>query len=216
MARAARFRLAMGNAATREERRERREPSAPAHSCSALMLGLDNAGKSAVLARLCGEEVRTLLPTRGFWIRSLTLANRTELSVWDVGGRRDVRGYWRAYYSKVQSLIFVIDAGDRRRMQEASDVLMQLLDEEALVGMPLLVLANKQDLAGALPAGEIEACMHLGSILDRPWHCIGCSALRGSGLAAGLKWLSSVVTNRSPTVSRRTWRRERAPASDVQ
>ena len=54
----------MGNAATREERRERREPSAPAHSCSALMLGLDNAGKSAVLARLCGEEVRTLLPTR--------------------------------------------------------------------------------------------------------------------------------------------------------
>ena len=65
LARAARFRLAMGNAATREERRERREPSAPAHSCSALMLGLDNAGKSAVLARLCGEEVRTLLPTRG-------------------------------------------------------------------------------------------------------------------------------------------------------
>ena len=60
---------------------------------------------------LCGGEVRTLMPTRGFWIRSLMLANRTELSVWDVGGRRDVRGYWRAYYSKVQSLIFVIDAG---------------------------------------------------------------------------------------------------------
>jgi ADP-ribosylation factor-like protein 3 len=161
------------------------------------------------------------MPTRGFWIRSLALANRTELSVWDVGGRRDVRGYWRAYYSRVQTIIFVIDAGDRRRMQEASDVLMQLLDEEALVGMPLLVLANKQDLAGALPAGEIEACMHLGSILDRHWHCVGCSALRGSGLAAGLKWLSELHQQRERPragVSRSGKRRgrERAPSASAE
>ena len=185
--------------------RKRPEPNRP--TLNTLLLGLDNAGKSSVLARLCGEEVRTLVPTRGFWIRSLTLANSVVLSVWDVGGRRDVRGYWSEYYNKVQSLIFVIDAGDRRRMQEASDVLLELLDEATLVGMPLLVLANKQDLNGALPAAEIEACMHLGSILDRPWHCIGCSALRDrpEQLHDGLRWLSEQELQRAAEQRRASW-----------
>mmetsp|Transcript_1469 Transcript_1469/g.2896 ORF Transcript_1469/g.2896 Transcript_1469/m.2896 type:complete len:143 (+) Transcript_1469:213-641(+) len=75
-------------------------------------------------------------------------------------------------------------------MEESSTELQRLLDAEALVGVPLLVLANKQDLPGALSAAEMEACLHLGAIRDRPWHCLACSALRKHGLSEGLQWLA--------------------------
>ena len=121
-----------------------------------LLLGLDKAGKSSVLARLCGEEVRGLLPTRGFSIRFLELAENPQpaFKVWDVGGGYDVRRYWSAYYSKAHAVVFVVDATDRRRLQEISVALRALLDEEALLGLPLLLLANKQDLPNALQAHE--------------------------------------------------------------
>ena len=65
------------------------------------------------------------------------------------------------------------------------------------------MLANKQDLAGALPYDEIEACMHLSAILDRPWNCVGCSALRGSNIAPGLAWLSDIYQQRLIELRRR-------------
>ena len=69
-------------------------------------------------------------------------------------------------------------------------MLQDLLDDDGLLGVPLLVLANKQDAPTAIPADEIEELMHLGSIRDRTWSCFGCSALRGSGLVEGMKWLA--------------------------
>ena len=111
-----------------------RLPAGAADAQNVLLLGLDNAGKSSLVARLCGEEVRTLMPTRGFAIRSIKLSGGGVISLWDVGGRHDVRVYWNAYYGKVESLIFVIDATDRRRMEEASEVLIRLLDDASLAG----------------------------------------------------------------------------------
>ena len=139
-----------------------------------------------------------------WWVLTvlLVLSDGTQLKVWDVGGRRDVREHWRAHYAKVQAIIFVIDAVDRHRLQENSIELRRLLDQPKLVGLPLLLLANKQDVAGALPASEIEACLHLGTIRDRAWNCMGCSAFRGDGFVRGLKWLASQA-GRSPTTDLR-------------
>ena len=89
-----------------------------------------------------------------------------------------MREHWRAHYGKVKCIIYVIDSVDRHRLQENSVELRRLLDSPRLVGVPMLFLANKQDVAGALPASEIEACLHLHTIRDRPWNCFGCSALR--------------------------------------
>lgn len=156
-----------------------------------LLLGLDKAGKSSVLARLCGEEVRGLLPTRGFSIRTLAIEGRAQpaFKVWDVGGGYDVRRYWSAYYHKAHAIVFVVDATDRRRLQEISEALQALLDDPALLRIPFLLLANKQDLPNALQAHELEEVLHLGSIKDRAWMCVACSALRGAGLSEAFMWL---------------------------
>ena len=106
-----------------------------------------------------------------------------------------MRDHWRMHFQKAKCMIYVIDATDRRRLHENSIELRRLLDSPRLVGVPLLLLANKQDLAGALPASEIEACLHLRTIRDRAWNCLGCSAFRGEGegdgFVRGLKWLAA-------------------------
>ena len=86
-----------------------------------------------------------------------------KLNVWDIGGQKSIRPYWRNYYDQTDALIYVIDSADRRRMEETGVELQQLLDEERLSHAPLLVMANKQDLLNALAPDEITA--ELGTYL---------------------------------------------------
>ena len=48
------------------------------------------------------------------------------------------------YYSEAHGLIFVVDAADPERLDEARAVLHQLLGHPDLSSIPLLLLANKQ------------------------------------------------------------------------
>lgn len=78
------------------------------------------------------------------------------LNLWDVGGQKSLRSYWRNYFESTDGLVWVVDAADRMRMDACRDELNILLQEERLAGATLLVLANKQDLPGALSAQEIK------------------------------------------------------------
>jgi ADP-ribosylation factor-like protein 3 len=63
------------------------------------------------------------------------------------------------------------------------------MQEEKLAGVPLLVLANKQDLISALPADDVAEALSLFLIRDRAWQIQGCSAKDGSGLHEGMGWV---------------------------
>ncbi len=67
------------------------------------------------------------------------------------------------------------------------------VQEEKMQGVPVLVLANKQDLLNALPADDIAEALNLFLIRDRPWQIQGCSAKDGSGLQEGMSWLVKQV-----------------------
>jgi ADP-ribosylation factor-like protein 3 len=95
-----------------------------------LVLGLDNAGKSTILARLSDEEITTVKPTAGFVIKSLKQGN-LRINVWDVGGQKSIRSYWRNYFADTDALVYVIDSSDRRRMEETGVELQYLLEEVA-------------------------------------------------------------------------------------
>lgn len=62
-----------------------------------------------------------------------------------------------------------------------------------LANVPVLIFANKQDLATALPADEITVALDLHKIRDHPWQIQGCSAMNGNGLDEGLKWLVQAI-----------------------
>ena len=75
--------------------------------------------------------------------------------MWDIGGQKAIRPYWKNYYENTDGMVFVVDSSDEERLNECVEELTSLLGEEGLNGVPLLVYANKQDLQFALEAEEI-------------------------------------------------------------
>lgn len=65
------------------------------------------------------------------------------------------------YYAEVYGTIFVLDAADHSRMDEAKAVLHEAISDVRIRGKPLLVFANKQDVEGALPADAVAAGLGL-------------------------------------------------------
>ncbi|KAF6039926.1 ARL3 [Bugula neritina] len=157
--------------------------STPDKELRILLLGLDNAGKTTLLKSLASEDVSHITPTQGFNIKSVN-SSGFKLNVWDIGGQRKIRPYWRNYFERTDVLIYVIDSSDRKRFDETGLELSELLEEDKLGGVPIMVFANKQDLFNAAPATEIAESLELTNIRDRPWHIQACSAMTGEGVEA--------------------------------
>ena len=81
---------------------------------------------------------------------------RYRLNIWDVGGQKTLRSYWRNYYEQTDALIWVVDTTDLHRLEDCRDELHNLLKEERLAGATLLIFANKQDLAGSLSLAQLQ------------------------------------------------------------
>ncbi|KAJ6831889.1 ADP-ribosylation factor [Iris pallida] len=161
-----------------------------------LMVGLDNSGKTTVVLKINGEDTSVISPTLGFNIKTLTY-NNYSLNIWDVGGQKTIRSYWRNYFEQTDGLVWVVDSSDIRRMDDCRMVLHSLLKEERLSGASLLILANKQDIQGALKPEEITKLLNLeGLDRTRHWQLVGCSAYTGEGLLEGFDWLVQDIASR--------------------
>lgn len=173
--------------------------------------------------------------------------SRFKLNIWDVGGQKSLRSYWRNYFESTDGLVWVVDSADRLRMEDCRQELSVLLQEEVkpvfhrfrhfwrkifvyvcrltsnptqrLAGATLLVFANKQDLPGALSKDAIQevtraqhfpcssrSCnlivavllqaLALDEIKSHHWCIIGCSAVTGENLLAGVDWLLDDIAAR--------------------
>lgn len=117
--------------------------------------------------------------------------------MWDIGGQKHIRPYWKNYYQNTDALVYMVDSADKRRTDEAAEELQALLDEELLAGIPLLVFANKQDLLNAMTAGELMKELELTNDKSRWTHVQACSAKTGDGLNEGLEQLLKQVKGAS-------------------
>ena len=61
--------------------------------------------------------------------------------------------------------------------------------EEELKDAILLVMANKQDMKGALNATQLSEAMGLAAIRNRQWSIQETSATQGKGLFEAFDWL---------------------------
>eukprot|EP00252_Welwitschia_mirabilis_P015045 TRINITY_DN33177_c0_g1_i1.p1 TRINITY_DN33177_c0_g1~~TRINITY_DN33177_c0_g1_i1.p1 ORF type:complete len:186 (+),score=22.73 TRINITY_DN33177_c0_g1_i1:139-696(+) len=161
-----------------------------------LMVGLDNAGKTTVVMKINGEDTSNISPTLGFNIKTIEYKSY-RLNIWDVGGQKTIRSYWRNYFEQTDGLVWVVDSSDLRRLDICRDELHNLLKEERLSGASLLILANKQDIQGALKPTDIAKVLDL-ELMDnsRHWQIKGCSAYTGEGLLEGFDWLVDDIASR--------------------
>ncbi|XP_040888028.1 ADP-ribosylation factor-like protein 11 [Toxotes jaculatrix] len=158
-----------------------------------VLMGLDAAGKSTLLARLLTGQVMETSPTVGFNVGTLDLDKKTSLIVWDVGGQRNMRPNWRYYLDDCKALVFVVDSSDPARLPEAQKALKKVLSDEKLRGVPLMVLANKKDLSNSMTIREISNHLDLPSYSDRSWEIQACSALKGLGLQQAFLSVSKLI-----------------------
>lgn len=160
-----------------------------------LILGLDNGGKTTLLKKLNGEPIDEIAPTLGFNIKTLEYKDM-KLNMWDVGGQKSLRSYWRNYFEQTDGVIWVVDSADFDRMDDCKRELASLLVEERLAGASLLVVANKQDLSSSASPEEIEELLGLRNLKSHNWRIFACSAVTGENLIDAVDWLCSDISSR--------------------
>ncbi|KAF5288643.1 hypothetical protein FQA39_LY15338 [Lamprigera yunnana] len=161
--------------------------ASPEKDLRLLLLGLDNAGKTTLLKILAAEDISHITPTAGFNIKSV-VSDGFKLNVWDIGGQKKIRPYWKNYFENTDVLIYVVDSADKPRLEETGLELYELLADEKLDNVPLLVYANKQDLPDSLTASALAEALGLPSIKNRAWQIQACTASEGVGVREGMEW----------------------------
>ncbi|KAK4179276.1 P-loop containing nucleoside triphosphate hydrolase protein [Triangularia setosa] len=185
---------------------------------SLLLLGLDNAGKTTF-----HEQVKSIfhpdgdgasapnlktVPTVGQNVSTIILPDMY-LKIWDVGGQHSLRKLWQSYYASCHAIIFIIDSTDigdgnlehdsTGRLEECRLVLEDVLNHSETEGVPLLVLANKQDREDCVEVVRIKEGLvkkvfegeKSGSIRDS--RVLPVSALTGTGVKEAVDWVRSRV-----------------------
>ncbi|XP_036281815.1 ADP-ribosylation factor-related protein 1 isoform X1 [Pipistrellus kuhlii] len=118
-----------------------------------LILGLDNAGKTTFLEQsktrfsknYKGMSLSKITTTVGLNIGTVDVG-KARLMFWDLGGQEELQSLWDKYYAECHGVIYVIDSTDEERLSESKEAFEKMVTSEALDGVPILVLANKQDV----------------------------------------------------------------------
>ncbi|MHA1307695.1 MAG: ADP-ribosylation factor family protein [Candidatus Heimdallarchaeota archaeon] len=159
------------------------------------IIGLDAAGKTTIMKRILRSEYSLSKPTFGVNIE--VYQYRTlEFVVWDLGGHAPIRKtLWKKFVTKAQTIVFVVDAADKKRFHLAKEVFYESL-ENTDPKAPILFLANKSDKEDAVSSVEIMEALELQKMtrIDRPFNMFRCSALTGEGLFQAWDWLVDIVS----------------------
>ncbi|MCJ1485129.1 ADP-ribosylation factor protein 3 [Schaereria dolodes] len=169
--------------------------------------------------------VTKTIPTVGQNVSTITLPDMY-LKIWDVGGQHSLRKLWQSYYSSCHAIIFVVDSSDlgdtdlsyrpkkaetsknirgedgneqMGRLEECRLVLESVLASTDTTGVPILVLANKQDREDCVETVKIKEGLVRpvfegekgGGVRDS--RVLPVSALTGTGVKEAVEWITSRV-----------------------
>ncbi|OBA23339.1 P-loop containing nucleoside triphosphate hydrolase protein [Metschnikowia bicuspidata var. bicuspidata NRRL YB-4993] len=132
------------------------------------------------------------------------------LKFWDLGGQKSLRSMWSRYYRSCHGIIFIIDSTDTERFQECYETLMDIAHDSSWaldgnVSVPILMLANKQDLPQAVDLVTLKTGVFIRVVSQleaTDLKLLPVSVLENHGLRDSLDWLVTRLVynkgNRAP------------------
>lgn len=167
-----------------------------------LILGLDNAGKTTFLEQTKtkfsqgykGMNLNKITTTVGLNIGKIDIGG-ARLMFWDLGGQEELQSLWDKYYAESHGIIYLVDSVDTERIQESKQAFDKMLSSENLDTVPLLILANKQDVLSCASVLDIKKAFHDSSVSIGSRDCMirPVSALTGQGVNEGIEWMVKCV-----------------------
>ncbi|XP_042872105.1 ADP-ribosylation factor-like [Penaeus japonicus] len=157
-----------------------------------VIVGLEGAGKKTILDKLQLGKVTVKTLSTGFHVRRLKYKNIV-FTAWDLGGMLNLRFLRREYLKKPTAIVYVVDSTDEGMLELAKEELQELLRNTGVVGIPLLVMANKQDLPEALPVSRVSEVLNLTHYVG-PWHLQPTCATASDGLYESCHYLFLMIT----------------------
>lgn len=98
----------------------------------------------------------------------------------------------------IEGIIFFVDSYEMKDdyySKEALEMMDSILEIQKYCLLPVLIFANKQDLADSLTTEEIAQKLNLYGIRNRKWFIRESNCKKGIGLNEGLDWLLSNVSS---------------------
>ena len=129
----------------------------------------------------------------------------SSFTLWDVGGQDKLRPLWRSYTRCTDGIIFVVDSCKEDRLEEAKLELLKIykscserkaMSKHSNGNIPVLILANKQDLPMALDVFKLEHLLGLKELGKECWHIQPTCAITGEGLEEGMTKLLEMISGK--------------------
>ncbi|KAM0679464.1 hypothetical protein GINT2_002307 [Glugoides intestinalis] len=144
------------------------------------VMGLDNAGKTSILASLFGIT-DGCAPTFGYKTHSVQYGE-FKINLLDIGGQSCFREYWTNYFEKTNGILFVVDCTDSRSFAD-------YLNDLIALQVPVCILINKIDLNPGFCIEDIrEKMTELNNIAAFP------TTIRDyESIQKGFSWLLNAI-----------------------
>ena len=155
-------------------------PTKP-RTLTVLVVGIDNAGKTSLLNTLQGKFAKEPKSSQGFEQVSMQLDEQTKVNMYDLAGNAKMRDIWVNYYGDVHGVIFMVDAADATRMEESARTFKQIMSHKRLSNKPVLLVGNKQDVAGAATGEALRETFGVGAL---PNVVVGCFSAKADSETA--------------------------------
>jgi small GTP-binding protein len=178
--------------------------------CKIVLAGLDQSGKTAFLYKYKTNIFFTPLQTIGTYNEIVRPSHAKDLkfNIYDLSGEKNKRVVWCTFFNDCDALIYMIDANDRARFHESITEFRNILKDRKMHGIPILILANKQDLAGdsMIQPEEIIEKFGLESIkelLGNPFYVQGMSVRTGKGVNEAMKKLVDLIREKKAPIQKK-------------
>ena len=126
------------------------------------------------------------------------------MKAYDLGGHRQARALWKNYFTKVDGIVFIVDAANVERVGESKEQLDLLLNDDMLAKVPFAILGNKVDMPNAMSPDVLKQRLGVDGLCTgqnnpdtkgnfRPLEVYMVSVVKGFGYGDAFRWLSNYL-----------------------